>query len=111
MTIDPVAVAVAVGTGLGALAAGVGIYRFGTSSGKAQSKAVQAMDVFIATQHRVAESLERTAKAAEEHSKMIPLFESIHEERLGLGMTLRAMSRKLNAIMRINEDPSDEQGS
>jgi hypothetical protein len=42
---------------------------------------------------------------------MIPLFESIHEERLALGITLRAMSRKLNAIMRINEDSPDEQGS
>jgi hypothetical protein len=111
MTIDPVALAVAVGTGLGACAAGIGIYRFGTSRGHAQTKALQAMDVFIATQTRVAESLERTARAAEEHSKMVPLFESLHEERLGLGMTLRAMSRKLNTIMRINEDPTDEQGS
>ena len=111
MTIDPVAIAVAVGTGLGACAAGIGIYRFGTSRGHAQTKALQAMDVFIATQTRVAESLERTARAAEQHAKMIPLIESIHEERIGLGITLRAMSRKLNAIMRINEDPTDEQGS
>jgi len=111
MAIDPVAIGVAVGTGLGTLAAGIGIYRFGTSRGHAQSKAVQAMEVFIATQTRVADSLERTARAAEEHAKMIPLFESINEERVALGITLRAMSRKLNTIMRINEGPSDEQGS
>jgi acetyl-CoA carboxylase carboxyltransferase component len=113
MTVDPIAMFATVTAGLGVLGAGVGIYRFGASRGELQSRTSAAMDLFMSTQGRIADAMERTAQAAEQNAKWIPLIEAMHEDRHELGLTLRAMSRKLNALMRTNqdEDATDHQGS
>ena len=118
MGLDPVTITTGVVTGLGILAAGIGIYKFGSQHGATQAKTTQAMDMLITTMPRAVaemgrqrEALERNAKAAEENAKWIPLIEQMHEERHELGLTLRSMARKLNALMRTNEDSNDDQGS
>ena len=104
--------------GLGILAAGIGIYKFGSQHGATQAKTTQAMDVFITVlpkaveeMGRQREAMDRQAKAAEENAKWIPLIEAMHEERHALGLTLRAMSRKLNMLTRNNDDSNVDQGS
>jgi len=65
MTTDPVSIAVGIGTGLGMIAAGLGIYRFGSARGELQAKSIEAMDLFISTQVRIVQAAERTANIAE----------------------------------------------
>ena len=73
---------------------------------------ITTMPRAVAEMGRQREALERNAKAAEENAKWIPLIEQMHEERHELGLTLRSMqARKLNALMRTNEDSNDDQGS
>ena len=49
MAMDPVTVVMGVATGLGILAAGIGIYKFGSQHGETAAKTSQAMQVFITT--------------------------------------------------------------
>ena len=95
---DVSGIAAALFTGLGALAAGVGIYRFGAERGRLQSKAVEALDVFIRFQERIASAAERQAIAAETNARLIPLLESLHEDREQISTTLRVISRELHEL-------------
>jgi hypothetical protein len=97
--------------GLGAVAAGLGIYRFGASRGAAQTKAVQALDLFIATEDRIANAQERQAAALEANAKLIPLLESLATQREQMiekqeqnGLTLRVISREVRELRELVAD-------
>jgi len=85
-------------TGLGVIAAGIGIYRFGTERGKLQTKALEAFDVFCKTQERIAVAQDRQAAAAETNARLIPLLEALHEDREQVSTTLRVISRELREL-------------
>jgi hypothetical protein len=93
---------------LGVLAAGVGLLRYGASRGSMQSKSVEALNVFLQTQPRIVDAQLRQAAAAESNAKLVALLEDFHEQQREIGVTLRTISRKLNALMRANEEePTD----
>ena len=98
--------------GLGAMAAGVGIYRFGASRGAMQSKALQAFEIFIATQARIADAQDRQAKALEESAKLLPLLETLSEQREQMSLTMRVMSRELRELRGLvangRKEPAEE---
>lgn len=84
--------------GLGAAAAGVGIYRFGSSRGAAQSKAVEAFTMFCNTQDRIANAQERQAAALESQARLIPLLEAWHASQEQTSLTLRVVSREVHEL-------------
>ena len=93
--------------GLGALAAGIGLYRFGTSRGMVQAQIVKAVELFCATQDRIADAQERQAKALEENARLIPLLESLAAQREQVGLTMRVISRELRELKELMA-PHDE---
>jgi len=102
----------AIFAGLGALAAGIGLYRFGISRGSMQNKAMQAFDVFCATQDRIADSQERQAAALEANTRLISLLESLAAQREQMnekqeqnGLTLRVISREVRELRELLTDP------
>ena len=84
--------------GLGAVAAGVGIFRFGASRAAVQNKAMQAFDLFISTQDRIALAQERQAAALEANAKLIPLLEAWHSQQEQTSLTLRVLSREVHEL-------------
>lgn len=101
--------------GLGAVAAGIGIYRFGSSRGAAQNKAIQALDMFIATQDRIASAQDRQAAALEANAKLIPLLASLATQREQMiekqeqnGLTLRVISREVHELKELITTPGGE---
>ncbi len=89
-------------TGLGALAAGTGIFKAGISVGRLADRVPQALQDQAASQRELVDANKRQAVALEQSAKIVPLLEQVHSEREEIGLTLRAMARKLNTLLEHN---------
>jgi len=95
-------------TGVGALAAGSGLFRAGMAVGRMADRIPRALETQVELQTRLAAANDRQALALEASAKLIPALESMHESREEIGITLRTMSRKLNELLRLNGQATED---
>jgi hypothetical protein len=100
--------------GIGAMSAGLGIFIAGAKMGRMVDRLggriPAALESQAQAQAKMAEIGLRHAAALEQTAQVIPLIQQMQDERREIGITLRAMSRKLNEVLKeYGEETESEQ--